>query len=72
MAQMRPALAAQHFGAHHAVTMVGALHHGARTEHAEKAGPAASGIEFGIAGKQRLPATDAVVGAVRPVIVVPP
>lgn len=50
---MRTALAAQCFGAHHAVGAVDSIVDGGFVQGLVEARPAATGIEFGIGGKQR-------------------
>lgn len=63
MSKMCIALGTAHFGAYHAVTAILQRSHGVRAYRCGKAGPATAGVELVLAGKQRRPAADTMVGA---------
>src|SRR3990167_2935653 len=68
MAQVGAAVRAAHFHPHHAVAGVGDALDAAGFDVLAPAGPAAAGVELGVALKQHLPAAHAAVGAVLPVV----
>src|SRR5260370_3257454 len=62
VAQVRAALAADHFDATHSVARVGLGGDAVRSDGFRKAGPSGAGFELGVRLKQRIPAAHALVG----------